>query len=149
MSTATRTASDSDSWVGHALEQLSEAGYRRGGSRTRVVEMLGEQDCAITPLELDERLDGVGRATVYRAIEQLEELGLVQRIDLGGDSTAYEKVDPRGHHHHHLVCNVCGRVIPFEDDAIERAIHSLSARDGFHVKSHEITLRGTCSNCSR
>jgi Fur family ferric uptake transcriptional regulator len=110
--------------------------------------MLGEQDCAITPLELDHRLDGVGRATVYRAIEQLEELGLVQRIDIGGESSAFEKVDPRGHHHHHLVCNVCGRVIPFEDDALERSIHSLSARDGFRVESHDITLRGTCSRCS-
>jgi Fur family ferric uptake transcriptional regulator len=149
MSTATqRAGQESGPWVDHALEQLSEAGYRRGGSRTRVVEMLGEQDCAITPLELDDRLDGVGRATVYRAIEQLEELGLVQRIDLGGDSAAYEKVDPRGHHHHHLVCNRCGRVIPFEDEDLEKAIHSLSTRDGFSIQSHEITLRGICADCS-
>jgi Fur family ferric uptake transcriptional regulator len=148
MGTATQTGHDTGSWVGHALEQLSEAGYRHGGSRTRVVEMLGEQDCAITPLELDDRLDGVGRATVYRAIEQLEELGLVQRIDLGGDSTAYEKVDPRGHHHHHLVCNKCGRVIPFEDQDLEDAIHSISTRDGFRIQSHEITLRGICAGCS-
>jgi Fur family ferric uptake transcriptional regulator len=148
MSTATQTGNDTGSWVGHALEQLSEAGYRRGGSRTRVVEMLGQQDCAITPLELDERLEGVGRATVYRAIEQLEELGLVQRIDLGGDSTAYEKVDPRGHHHHHLVCNRCGRVIPFEDSDLEKAIHAISNRDGFEIKSHEITLRGVCADCA-
>jgi Fur family ferric uptake transcriptional regulator len=110
--------------------------------------MFGEQDCAITPLEIDHRLEGVGRATVYRAIEQLEELGLVQRIDIGGESSAFEKVDPRGHHHHHLVCNTCGRVIPFEDEALERAIHSLSARDGFRVESHDITLRGTCRDCS-
>lgn len=148
MSTATQTGQGSSSWVGHALEQLSEAGYRRGGSRTRVVELLGEQDCAITPLQLDDRLQGVGRATVYRAIEQLEELGLVQRIDLGGDSTAYEKVDPRGHHHHHLVCNTCGRVIPFEDEDLETAIHSISDRDGFRIQSHEITLRGLCADCA-
>jgi len=148
MSTATQTGQKSGSWAGHALEQLSKAGYRRGGSRTRVVEMLGEQNCAITPLELDHRLDGVGRATVYRAIEQLEDLGLVQRIDLGGDSTAYEKIDPKGHHHHHLVCNRCGRVIPFEDEDLEKAIHSISSRDGFRVQSHEITLRGVCADCS-
>jgi Fur family ferric uptake transcriptional regulator len=143
-----RPTAETDPWVGHALERLSEAGYRRGGSRTRVVEMLGQQDCAITPLELDERLEGVGRATVYRAIEQLEELGLVQRIDIGGESSAFEKVDPRGHHHHHLVCNVCGRVIPFEDPNLETAIHSVSTRDGFRIQSHEITLRGLCPDCS-
>jgi Fur family ferric uptake transcriptional regulator len=144
----TPTDQPAQSWADHALSRLSEAGYRRGGSRNRVVELLGNQDCAITPLELDARLNGVGRATVYRAIEQLEELGLLQRIDIGGDSTAYEKVDPRGHHHHHLVCDTCGKVIAFEDEALEKAIHSISTRDGFRVETHEITLRGTCRNCS-
>jgi Fur family ferric uptake transcriptional regulator len=139
---------ESESWADHATTRLSDAGYRRGGSRNRVVELLGEQDCAITPLELDRRLEGVGRATVYRTIEQLEELGLIQRIDLGGESTAYEKIDPRGHHHHHLVCDSCGTVIPFENADLERAIHSISSRDGFRIQSHEITLRGTCAGCS-
>jgi Fur family ferric uptake transcriptional regulator len=134
-------------WTEHALGQLSEAGYRSGGSRRKVVELLGEQTCAITPLEADSRLEGVGRATVYRAIEQLEDLGLIQRIDVGGESTAYEKVDPRGHHHHHLVCNRCGRVIPFEDEDLETAIHSISARDDFQIESHDITLRGICRTC--
>ena len=141
-------AGDAADWTGHALARLDDAGFRRGGSRTRVVELLGRQNCAITPLELDQQLDGVGRATVYRAIEQLEDLGLIQRIDIGGESAAYEKVDPKGHHHHHLVCNVCGKVIPFEDDDLESAIHSISARDGFRIESHDITLRGTCRNCS-
>jgi Fur family ferric uptake transcriptional regulator len=153
MDSAIRTATEEDltagaSWVDHALERLSDAGYRRGGSRMRVVQLLGEQDCAITPLEIDHRLDGVGRATVYRALEQLEQLDLVQRIEVGGDSTAYERVDPRGHHHHHLVCRNCGRVIPFEDEGLESAVHSVSARDGFRVENHEITLRGTCGDCS-
>ena len=113
-----------------------------------MVELFGEQDCAITALELDDRLDRVGRASVYRAIDQLEDLGLIQKIDVGGDSAAYEKVDPTGHHHHHLVCSNCGRVIPFEDADLETAIHSISARDDFRIESHEITLRGTCRDCS-
>jgi Fur family ferric uptake transcriptional regulator len=135
-------------WTGHALHSLSEAGYRRGGSRRRVVELLGRQDCATTALELDGQLGEVGRASVYRAIEQLEELGLIQKIDIGGDSAAYEKIDPKGHHHHHLVCNDCGKVIPFEDENLETAIHSISARDDFQIESHDITLRGTCHSCS-
>ncbi len=148
MSTVTSAPRQPSAWTDHALVQLSEAGYRSGGSRRKVVELLGEQTCAITPLEADSRLEGVGRATVYRAIEQLEDLGLIQKIDIGGDSAAYEKVDPRGHHHHHLVCNVCGKVIPFEDDDLESAIHSISTRDDFQIESHDITLRGTCRNCS-
>lgn len=136
-------------WAEHALDRLNEAGYRRGGSRSQVVGLLGDQTCAITALELDERLDGVGRATVYRTLEQLEQLGLVQKIDLGGDSAGYEKVDPAGHHHHHIVCTGCGKVVPFEDPGLERAIHSLSGHDGFEIDSHDITLRGTCPECAR
>lgn len=135
-------------WTGYAFEVLSEAGYRSGGARRKVVELFGEQDCAITALELDGRLDRVGRASVYRAIDQLEALGLIQKIDVGGDSAAYERIDPTGHHHHHLVCDSCGRVIPFEDPDLERAIHSISTRDHFRVESHEITLRGICSDCA-
>ena len=135
-------------WAEHALEALSRAGYRSGGARRRVVELFDEQDCAITALELDRRLDGVGRASVYRAIDQLEDLGLIHRIDVGGESAAYERIDPTGHHHHHLVCSKCGRVIPFEDADLEKAVHSISSRDDFQIESHDITLRGTCDRCS-
>jgi Fur family ferric uptake transcriptional regulator len=134
-------------WPEYALDRLSEAGYRRGGSRRKVVEMLGRQSCAITALDLDARLDGVGRASVYRALEQLEELGLVQKIDLGGDSSGYEKVDPDGQHHHHLVCTDCGKVVPFEDPALEEVIHDVPRPKGFSVVSHDITLKGTCEDC--
>jgi len=137
----------SSTWVDHALSTLSEAGFRNGASRRRVVEMLGGQSCAITALDLDERLDGVGRATVYRALEQMEDLNLVQKIDVGGDSSGYEKVDPEGHHHHHIVCTDCGKVIPFEDPNLEKAIRDVSKRDGFTIQSHDITLRGTCNEC--
>ena len=65
---------------------LAEAGYRRGGARTAVVEELARHDCAVTALDLDDELrrrkPAVGRASVYRALEQLEELGLVQRIEV-------------------------------------------------------------------
>ncbi|MGB0121237.1 MAG: transcriptional repressor [Solirubrobacterales bacterium] len=136
------------SWEEHAMKEMSDAGFRNGASRRRVIEMLGGQECAITALDLDARLDGVGRATVYRALEQMEDLGLVQKIDMGGESAGYEKVDPEGHHHHHIVCTDCGKVIPFEDSDLEKAIHAIPKRDGFTIQSHDITLRGTCEGCT-
>lgn len=143
------TATDPRSapWTEYALSRLSDAGYRSGGGRRKVVQMLGRQDCALTALEIDRRLSGVGRATVYRALEQMEELGLVQKIDVGGDSSGYEKVDPEGHHHHHIVCTDCGKVVPFEDSALEEVIHDLPKPKGFSIQSHDITLKGTCENC--
>jgi Fur family ferric uptake transcriptional regulator len=135
-------------WTDHALSEFDAAGYRRGGSRRKVIEFLGTRDCAVTALEIDRELDRVGRASVYRTLEQLEDLGLVQRVELGRDSTAYERVDPTGHHHHHLVCNQCGRVLPFEDERLESAIHKVSVGDGFTIEGHEVTLRGTCRRCA-
>lgn len=134
-------------WAEFALGRLDSAGYRRGGSRRQVIDYLATRDCAVTAPEIDEQLEGVGRASVYRTLEQLEQLGLVQRVDLGGDSAAFERVDPAGHHHHHLVCTRCGRVLPFEDEALEEAIHELPAKEGFTIEGHEVTLRGTCRRC--
>ena len=143
--TPTRTG---NTWAEYALSELDAAGYRRGGSRRRVIDFLGTRDCAVTALEIDRELDRVGRASVYRTLEQLEDLGLVQRVELGRDSTAYERVDPTGHHHHHLVCNRCGRVLPFEDPRLEDAIHEVKAKEGFTIEGHEVTLWGTCGRCS-
>ena len=79
------TATDSP-WAEHAMETPAGAGYRRGGARTAVVEALAGHDCAVTALELDDELrrrrPPVGRASVYRALEQLEQLGLVQRLEV-------------------------------------------------------------------
>ena len=135
------------SWSERATTALSEAGFRSGGGRRQVVDLLGREGCAITALEIDQQLPGVGRATVYRALEQLEGIGLIQRVDVGGDAAGYERVDPSGHHHH-IVCEHCGRVVPFEDEGLERAIVALAERPDFNVSSHDVTLRGECENCA-
>ena len=135
-------------WTEQAFAALRDAGYHSGGARTKVVELLGSEDCALTALEMDRRLDSVGRASIYRTLDQLEELGLAQRIDLGADAAGYERVDPGGPHHHHIVCVNCGKVVPFEDAGLERAITRVSRDVSFDVADHDVTLRGTCAGCS-
>lgn len=146
------TATDSE-WARHALEALREAGHRRGGARTAVVEALARHDCAVTALDLDDELrrrqPPVGRASVYRALEQLEELGLVQRIEVCRGTAGYERIDPDGHHHHHAICRDCGRMVPFEDSSLERAIGQLSKSIKFEVTEHDVVLRGRCEGCTR
>lgn len=140
-------AGDGRDWAGYAARQIQSAGLRRSGARQMVIDMLGEQSCALTALQIDEKLPKVGRATVYRAIEQLEDLDLIHRVDLGGSAFGYEKVDPTGDHHHHIVCDQCGKVEPFADERLEKAIHEVR-RSGFKISSHEITLKGTCKSCN-
>lgn len=138
-------------WAEHALATLQEAGYRRGGARTAVVEALARHDCAVTALDLDAELrrrkPAVGRASVYRALEQLESLGLVQRLEVSRGTASYERVEPGGEHHHHAICRHCGRMVPFEDRSLERAIANLSEGMSFEVTDHDVVLRGLCERC--
>ena len=139
-------------WVEHALVVLGDAGYQRGGARLAVIELLARQGCAMTAIEIDDRLraadQAIGRASVYRALELLEELKLVQRLDMGRGMASYERLEPSGEHHHHVVCERCGRVEPFEDRGLERAIGRLKGRVGFEVSEHEVVLRGRCPRCA-
>lgn len=89
----------------------------------------------------------VGIASVYRALEGLDELGLAQRVDLGDGIARYERSDPRGEHHHHLVCDDCGKVEPFEDPGLEEAIERVAGGRGYEVAAHDVVLRGACSDC--
>ena len=145
-------SSTHEKWVGHALERLQEAGFRAGGARRAVVELIGEQDCALSALEIEEKLSSrdhaVGRASVYRALEQLEGLHLVQRLEMGTGTASYERSSPTGEHHHHLVCERCGAVVPFEDARLERAIAQVSRSASFDVSDHDVTLHGRCQRCA-
>ncbi len=129
------------------MSLLDEAGYKSGAARRQVVELLGGEHCAVTALEVDRRLAAVGRASVYRTLEQLERLRLVQRVDIGGDAAGYERLDSE-EHHHHFVCEDCGRLAPFSSDELEQAIEAIGRRADFTVAAHDVVLRGTCAPCS-
>lgn len=135
-------------WAERAKGRLNEAGFRSGAARRQVIELLEREDCALTALEIDRRLPSVGRASVYRTLEQLEQLHLVHRVDVGGEGVAFERNDPGGHHHH-MVCERCGRLIPFSDPALERAIEGIGKRAEFEITAHDVLLRGRCPNCRK
>ena len=133
-------------WAERAKGRLNEAGFRSGAARRQVIELLEREDCALTALEIDRRLPSVGRASVYRTLEQLEQLHLVHRVDVGGEGVAFERNDPGGHHHH-MVCERCGKLIPFSDPALERAIEGIGKRANFEITAHDVLLRGRCPDC--
>jgi Fur family ferric uptake transcriptional regulator len=138
-------------WREQTATRLRDAGYRRGGAREAVVELLSRQRCALSAQEIDDRLNetrrSVGRASVYRVLEQLAELKLVGRVDVGDGVARYEPSLPGGEHHHHVVCERCGRLEAFEDEDLERAIRRLAGRLRFDVDEHDVTLRGACPRC--
>jgi Fur family transcriptional regulator, ferric uptake regulator len=139
-------------WIERAQATLTAAGCKRGGARQALLELLGAESCALTALEIEDALRGehargVSRASVYRILEELERLGLVQRVETGQAMIRYERVCEQEEHHHHLVCDACGLVTPFSDPALERAIAGLSERVPLAVSEHEIVLHGACPEC--
>jgi Fur family transcriptional regulator, ferric uptake regulator len=148
---AKRPTPPAPSWTEHAHEVLARAGLRRGGARERVIELLELEDCALSAVEIEDALrdqgQRIGRASVYRVLELLVEHGLVERVTVGRDLSRYERVLPTGEHHHHLVCDRCGRLVAFDDPGLERAIHRVSERLGAQVEHHDVTLHGACADC--
>jgi Fur family transcriptional regulator, ferric uptake regulator len=138
-------------WADTTLDTLHRKGLRNGGARRAVIELLAEQDCCLTAQEIFDRLraDGrrVGIASVYRVLELLSSEGLLQRIDLGSGISRFEPVRSGGEHHHHLVCDRCGKVEAFEDPGLERAIHRLEETSGYAVAGHDVVLHGACAEC--
>ena len=139
-------------WGAHALAVLNEAGYRRGGAREAVIAFLSGEDCATSAQGIHAALRAggraVGMASVYRALEALQNLRLVQRLEIGQGEALYEPLRPSGDHHHHVVCENCDRVVAFEDPALEAAISHLYRRVDFEIAGHDVVLRGRCPQCA-
>lgn len=139
-------------WVARAEARLREAGNRSTLPRSQIIATIGQMGCAITADELSQHLrragEPIGSATVYRNLEILEELGLLRRLEIGDGVAHYDPALPGGPHHHHYVCTDCGRVLPFEDERVERAIAELASSFERAVDDHELILRGSCGDCT-
>ena len=135
-------------WAQHTRAELRGAGHRAGAARLAVVDLLARQECCLSAREIADELGGqVGIASVYRALEVLDDLGLVQRLDAGEGVVRYEPAHPSGQHHHHVVCDRCGRVSAFADPQLETAIERASQRLDHQVEGHDVVLRGACPRC--
>jgi Fur family ferric uptake transcriptional regulator len=139
-------------WTIDTIDALGRAGHRSGGARRAVIELLGRQDCCLTAQEIFDGLRAEGRAvgiaSVYRVLDLLGQRGFVQRIDVGAGMARFEPVHSSGEHHHHLVCEDCGKVEAFADDGLERALEKVEGRTGYSVAGHDVVLRGACADCS-
>jgi len=140
-----------ETWPELALERLRAGSGRSGGARRLVVDFVSRQDCCLSVQEIHERVRAegarVGIASVYRAVEGLVEAGLAQRIDLGDGIARFERADPKGDHHHHLVCDDCGKVEAFEDAGLEADLERVAGARGYAIAAHDVVVRGACEAC--
>ena len=140
-------------WERAARTALKDGGHRAGGARGAVVSLLGRQDCCLSAHEISQELHNsgsdIGIASVYRALELLHDMGLVQRVEFGEGVARFERVIPGGEHHHHAVCDRCGRVTPFEDESLERHLDRLARSLKHSMSGHDLVIHGECRRCAR
>ncbi len=131
------------------VDALDGAGYRLTGPRLAVADLIAEQTGHFTASELEEvvrsRRLGISRATLFRALDLLAELGVVERLDLPTGEHAY--VPCARAHHHHVICSRCGRTAEADDCGVAEAVAEISRRTGFRIDTHRLELFGLCRHC--
>ena len=136
-----------DEW----LARLQEHGYRITEPRRAVVETIATSQHVLNPFDVFELARGIypklGLVTVYRTIEKLEELDLVQRVHRPSDCQAF--IAAFSGHQHLLICQQCGRVEFFsgEHERMDALIQSVGKDSGYQINDHWLQLFGLCKNC--
>ena len=143
------TESDVAQKIDHWLKSLQSNGYRLTSSRRAVVDVLAAADQSMTAADLHrigrERHKRLGLVSVYRTLDKLEELGLVQRVHRPDGCHAY--VSSLEGHQHLLLCESCGRVEVFRGDDLKDFSHRLEGESGFEIHEHWLQFFGLCSQC--
>jgi Fur family ferric uptake transcriptional regulator len=89
----------------------------------------------------------IGYATVYRTMKLLTECGLAVESHFRDGEARYEGTE--GHHHDHLICVQCGKIVEFEEDRIEALQAEVASQLGFKFTGHKMELYGICQDCQR
>jgi Fur family ferric uptake transcriptional regulator len=131
---------------------LRKAGLKVTLPRMKILEILETNETRHMSAEdvykvlLDAEED-IGLATVYRVLTQFEAAGLVTRHHFEGGHSVFELNE--GHHHDHIVCVQCGKVVEFLDQTIEKIQEQVARREGFKIRDHSLIIYGDCErkNC--
>jgi Fur family transcriptional regulator, ferric uptake regulator len=141
-----------------ALDLLREKHERVTRARQAVIEVLDSTDDHLAAEEIVARAEasapGVHRATVYRALATLGDLGLVTHTHVGGSATVYHLAVPTPSTqtvttHAHLQCTNCRAVIDIPAEALDSLIATAERETGFLVEPHHAALLGLCADCRR
>ena len=123
---------------------------RETRQRTAVSAALDDVDSFVSAQQLHSRLreqgDGIGLATVYRALQQLAEDGLVDVLRTDETEAMYRRCSSG--HHHHLVCRHCRRTVEIDSMSVERWARRIADENGFIDAGHVVEVVGTCADCA-
>lgn len=137
--------------AGTIVDALGEAGYRLTAPRRALAELIAGRRGHFTADELlgesRRRRLGLTRATIFRSLDVLTDLELVERLDLPTGEHAFVACRPAQQHHHHIVCSSCGRSTEVADHGLEVVAAAIGRETGYRVDSHRLELFGLCGDC--
>jgi Fur family transcriptional regulator, ferric uptake regulator len=134
-------------------KQLHSSSYKLTPQREATVRVLLEHEedhlsAEDVYLLVKEKAPEIGLATVYRTLELLTELKVVDKINFGDGVSRYDlRKEGPTHFHHHLVCMECGSVEEITEDLLEDVETIVEDKWKFLVKDHRLTFHGVCRNC--
>ena len=130
-------------------QALKKAGLKVTLPRIKILELMQEpENQHISAEDLYKRLldlgEEIGLATVYRVLNQFDDAGIVTRHHFESGKAVFELATQ--HHHDHLVCLSCGKVIEFADDIIEQRQDEIAAKYNIKLTNHSLYLYGVCAD---
>lgn len=133
-----------------AFDEVSQRNTRpRRLIAARLVE-LANSGADFTTDELWQELrklePGLGRATVFRSVEKLVNMGLLNRVEFA-DGTHHYRVCGGNHHHHHLTCTQCHRVVEVDVCLPDDQFKTIGNQANFAIEGHSLTIFGRCEQC--
>jgi Fe2+ or Zn2+ uptake regulation protein len=136
-----------DARANNILQRLSDLGYRLTSTRAAIAEAIASRPTQFTARELVDELEPrrIGRATVFRALDLLVELGLLERLH--GELSCHSYAYCAPEHHHHLVCTSCGLITSVVSGTVERELRDVARRARFRPDRHQVEIFGLCQAC--
>lgn len=133
------------------MNLLQEHGYRLTTPRRVIVETIFKIGQAFSAEDLTRRIEAVepniGRATVFRTLDVLAQLGVLDRLHGPDGCHSYVLGMGDDTHYHHLVCSSCGTVVPFEGCTVDSMLADLQRSTRFEISAHMLEVFGTCEAC--
>lgn len=139
--------------ITHFKDILKNNNLKYTTQREVILEILYKYNKHFTPEDLYMHIKkeypklNIGIATIYRTLNLLEVNKMITSISFGQSGKKYEiAIKP---HHDHLICDICGTIIEFEDEQIEKRQIEIADKYHFLIKSHSLQLHGICKECRK
>ncbi|MFV9510751.1 Fur family transcriptional regulator [Tepidibacillus sp. LV47] len=136
-------------------QQLHSYNFKLTPQREALVRVLIENEEGHLSAEeafllVKKKVPDIGLATVYRTLELLSELNILQKLNFGDNVTRYEfRSEEAEHHHHHLVCINCGKVEEINEDWLGPIEERIEKQFDFEIFDHRLIFHGICSECKK